>query len=82
MVVTLTLNLSCNKTTSQEICAWDICKEYFPVSQVIMMPLEIIPYLTEEVMYMTTLYYTSVVKCNGGVACTHVYICTQMHSDK
>ena len=40
-----TLYLSCNKTTSQEICAWDICKDCFPVSQVIMMPLEIIPYI-------------------------------------
>ena len=31
--------------------------ECFPVSQVIMMPLEIIPYLTEEVTYTTPLYY-------------------------
>ena len=37
-----------------------------------MMPLEIIPYLIEEVTYTTPLYYTSVVKFNGGVAWTHV----------
>ena len=39
--------------------------------------LVILPYLTEVVMYTTPLYYTSVVKCNGGVACTHV--CNQIN---
>ena len=34
------------------------------------MPLEIIPYLI-EVTYTTTLYYTSVVKCNATEVTTH-----------
>ena len=32
--------------------------------------LVILPYLTEVVTYTTPLYYTSVLKCNGGVART------------
>ena len=48
------------------------------LSQVTIIPFEIIPYLTEEVTYTTARYYTSVVKCIGGVACTHV--CTQINS--
>ena len=34
--------------------------------------LVILPYLTEVVMYTTPLYYTFVLKCNGGVPRTHV----------
>ena len=47
------------------------------VSQVTMILL-VLPYLTEEVTYTTPLYYTSVVKCNGGVARTHV--CKQINN--
>ena len=39
--------------------------------------LVILPYLTEVVTYTTPLYYTSVLKCNGGVARTHV--CNQIN---
>ena len=35
--------------------------------------LVILPYLTEVVTYTTPLYYTSVLKCNGGVAHTRVF---------
>ena len=37
--------------------------------------LVILPYLTEVVTYTTPLYYTYVLKCNGGVPHTHV--CSQ-----
>ena len=37
----------------------------------------ILPYLAEVVTYTTPLYFTSVLKCNGGVARTHV--CNQIN---
>ena len=37
--------------------------------------LVILPYLTEVVTYTTPLYYTSVLKCNGGVP--RIHVCNQ-----
>ena len=56
-------------TTSKEVCTLSLRND----SSVTM----IIPYLTEEVTYTTSLYYTSVLICNGGVTRTHV--CNQIN---